>query len=259
MADELSREFFAKMYDTLPEYVNRRDVNSYSSRRIELEATHFKIPYLVSVLPSLSHIESMAEIGCATGELIGNFPADSHVRKTAFDVSPKNIETARQRFPSVRFLEEDFRNSRETFDIVILSDVLEHVLDDVEFLRDAAQHARIVLVNLPLEDSAINWFRKYGPEDESGHLRKYSASDGYELFRKAGLRVISSQQIWIHETDFEQQRRVLMKQFFGQPYTGNALVRAVKAGITQSCRQIPLIGRRILISNLFASLEQAAR
>lgn len=79
-----------------------------------------------------------------------NVPLD---QRTGFDISPKNIEVARQRFPDANFFVQDiFTYEGEPFDMVILGDIVEHIPDDVGFLRRCAQLGRYILLNLPLEN-----------------------------------------------------------------------------------------------------------
>ena len=87
----------------------------------------------------------MMEIGCATGELLAAFPGK--VTKRGFDISPLNVAAARARYPDIDFVAGDFAQSDARADVVILSDILEHVPDDVGFLRAASAHAPVALIN----------------------------------------------------------------------------------------------------------------
>lgn len=133
-----------------------------------------------------------------------------------------------------------------------MSDVVEHVPHDQEFLRAAAQLGEVVLVNLPLEDNWLNWRRDYGVNDVSGHLRKYSLADGMRLFELAGLEVLAHSQVWFHETAAEDARRALRKQRLGSVFSGSWPERTVKRAIVMAAAAVPPLGRRIFSSNLFA-------
>jgi SAM-dependent methyltransferase len=251
---------FSVLYDEkIAEYVQRRDPDSYSARRIALEVQEFKIPNLLTVLPKGFKYESVAEIGCATGELIATFPGASIKLRVGFDLSRMNIDAAKARFPGTTFRCDDFRSYSEHFDLIIVSDVLEHVPDDVQFLRDAAKLGRLVLVNLPLEKCLTSLFRNYGPEDLSGHLRKYSFADGMRLFEEAGLAVIEFQQVWVMESRYELQRQRLNKAMLGSEFRGNAPVRFVKQTIFNFCNAVKTVGRVTFPSNLFASAQMRTK
>jgi SAM-dependent methyltransferase len=244
---------FAALYDGHDEYAARRISGSYEQLRVLLEATEFKIPNLVNLIPSEQReLRSVLEIGCATGELIAHFPVVSGGRRVGCDISSANILAATVRFPNVEFTSSDFFSMNEFFDAVILSDLLEHVEDDVGFLRHAATIAHYTLVNLPLEDNYLNRRRNYGADDSSGHLRFYTIEEGLNLFRLAGLHVVEYKRIWAHETKMDEMRRQLRRQFTGQALNGGFLIRMLKRALLCGAYAIKPLGRILFPSNLFA-------
>ena len=73
---------------------------------------------------------SVLEIGCGTGELLAALQPG---RGVGVDISPKMVETARQKFPHLEFAVDDFEDLQieETFDYVIIAETMGHV-DDVQ-------------------------------------------------------------------------------------------------------------------------------
>ena len=251
--DALSAMDFQKLYDEHADYAARRVEGSFEQQQIILEVEEFKIPNLLQLLPDSWLPSSVLEIGCATGELIARFPVAEGGRRTGVDISPSNIAVGRARYADVAFYEGDFRELRgERFDVVIMSDVLEHVNDDVGFLRDASELAKYVLVNLPLEDNWLNKRREYGPNDVSGHLRKYCLDQGLGLFESAGLNVLGYFQVWVHETELDRKRRRLRRRLLGQAHAGSRSTQLAKAVSISMLRAIGPIGRHVFASNLFA-------
>jgi SAM-dependent methyltransferase len=244
---------FAALYDQHSEYAARRVAGSFEQAQVLLEATEFKIPNLVGLLPLGKVLNSVLEIGCATGELIGNFPVALGGRRVGCDISPANTEAASARFTDVEFFAGDFAHMPAVhFEGVVLSDVLEHVEDDAEFLRRAAELGDYTLVNLPLEVNWLNNRRNYGPDDESGHLRRYSLREGLNLFERAGLTVVTRRQVWIHEEAVDAKRRELRCQYFSHGFTGSLPVRLTKQAVLMATRHAKPVGRRLFASNLFA-------
>ena len=242
---------FDELYDTKEEYILRRDPQSYNAKRIALEVDRFKIPHLLEVMPENLPCHSIAEIGCATGEIIGTFPGLQVQRRVGFDISPLNIRVAQDRFPSVEFRATDFRSTDEKFDLVILSDILEHVPDDLEFLKTAALMGTVVLINLPLEKNLLNIFRHYGPEDSSGHLRSYSFSQGMALIKDAGLTFLNHRRVWPYESECELMRQELNQRMLGARFSGGPLEQKLKKAIFESLLRFRPIGRTLYSSNLF--------
>ena len=250
---------FAALYDRHPAYRARRAAGSFEQAQVDLEVRLFKLPNLLRVWPGDALPHSVLEIGCATGELIAAMPVAPGGRKLGIDISPANIEAARARFPQLEFACGDFAAlPASAFDVVVLSDVLEHVPDDVAFLRDAARLGRTVLVNLPLEDNWLNRRRRYGPGDVSGHLRKYTLGEGLALVERAGLAVLAHAQVWVHETPAEPARRALRRAAHGAAYAGPWPARTLRRAVFALAGAVPPFGRHLFASNLFVAARAAS-
>ena len=81
--------------------------------------------YRFHVAPNLSVIE----IGCADGKLLG---ALNPARGVGVDFSPEMIRRAKTKYPNVEFIEADAHDLsaiNETFDIIILSDLVNDLWD----------------------------------------------------------------------------------------------------------------------------------
>lgn len=249
---------FERLYDEHPEYAARRVDGSFEQQQVDIEVRAFKLPQLLACWPGPPP-GSVLEIGCATGELIAAWPVAPGGRRVGLDLSSRNVEAARRRFPGVAFDSADFRLTppRGPFDLVVLSDVLEHVEDDAGFLHDAAALASQVLVNLPLECNWLNARRQYGVDDVSGHLRRYTPAQGLALFTRAGLEVQGWHRAWLHETAAEDQRRALRRRRDGRAFAGGPLGAAARALAFGAAKLLPPFGRRLLASNLFVLARSA--
>ncbi len=245
---------FSALYDDHPDYVARRLGGSFEQAQIDIEVRLFKLPQLLRLLPDRHALGSVLEIGCATGELLAAWPLRAGARKVGIDISAANVDVARARFPQIEFRCGDFRVlPPERFDAVILSDVLEHVPDDTAFLRDAAARGAVVLLNLPLEDNWLNRTRRYGPDDVSGHLRRYTRDDGLALLERAGLEVIAHSRVWMHETAAEPARRALRRERLGAAFAGAWPMRQMRRGVFAAAGAMRPLGRRLFASNLFVA------
>ena len=247
---------FAALYDDHPEYIARRRSGSFEQAQIDIEVRLFKLPNLMRLLPVGQALGSVLEIGCATGELIGAVPVRAGGRKLGIDISAASLAVASARFPEVEFRCGDFRAvPADAFDAVIISDVIEHVPDDDAFLRDAAALGRVVLLNLPLEDNWLNRKRRYGADDVSGHLRKYTLADGLALVERAGLEVVAQTQVWVHETPAELARRALRRERLGAAFSGAWPARTLRRAVFATATALRPVGRRLFASNLFVAVR----
>ena len=249
---------FERLYEEHPEYAARRVQGSFEQQQVDIEVQAFKLPQLLARWPADAP-RSVIEIGCATGELIAAWPVTAGGRRLGLDLSPRNVEAARRRFPAVEFGSSDFRTDPPDgpFDLVLLSDVLEHVEDDAAFLRDAAALGARVLVNLPLECNWLNARRRYGVDDVSGHLRRYTLAQGLELFARAGLSVPGWHRAWLHETAAEPARRALRQRHLGRAFAGGPFGAAARAAVHAAACAWPWFGRRLFPSNLFVLASAA--
>ena len=246
---------FSSLYDRHPDYVARRQDGSLEQAQIDIEVQLFKLPNLLRLLSPLQKIRCVLEIGCATGELVAAVPVEVGGRRVGMDISAANVAAAKARFPEVDFYCGDLSGFSDAgFDVVIISDVLEHVPDDLELLRLAAQLGDVILVNLPLEDNWLNRNRRYGPSDVSGHLRKYSLAQGLTLFESAGLKLMKYSQVWLHETSTDKARRDLRRVHLGHEFSGGWPTRVVKKVVVAAVDMVPPLGRKLFSSNLFAAV-----
>lgn len=256
-------EEYRVLYDQHDEYVERRSLTSWNAQQIGLEAREFKVPNMLSVLPADFNFESVIEIGCATGEVLSALPDKSPcgtpIQKKGFDISPKNIAAARVRYPHIEFHDTDFEKSSATADLVVLSDIIEHVPDDVDFLSRASALGELTVINLPLEDNWTNRNREYGINDSSGHLRAYTLDDAFQLLNDAQTELLGWQRLWKHETEYDLNRLRLRRELEGNSRTGGAPVRALKAVVYWSARLVRPFGRRLFPSNFFACVKAQSR
>jgi SAM-dependent methyltransferase len=75
---------------------------------------------------------------------------------------------------------------RESYDLFLLLDVLEHIRDDAGFLRAMAWHLKPggkILVNVPANQA---FFSRY--DEAAGHYRRYDAAGLAAVMKRAGLR-----------------------------------------------------------------------
>jgi SAM-dependent methyltransferase len=139
----------------------------------------------------------VVEIGCGDGslllELAQVWPAATF---DGFELSPPAIEIARGRgIPRAGRLEaydgERVPAEDGTYDLAVLSHVLEHVPDPAPLLREAARVAARVLVEVPLEDNrSAARPAKRAEAARIGHLHAWGRDDVRALVAGAGLKVV---------------------------------------------------------------------
>ena len=139
---------------------------------------------------------SIAEIGCGDGALLAELSSRGFGGSlSGFDISPAAIELAQARaaarvvslavFDGVRLPVGD-----RSFDLGVLSHVLEHVDDPGALLREAARACRALVVEVPLERNASGGRAvKRSSSEEIGHVQALDRAAVRRLVEDAGLRV----------------------------------------------------------------------
>jgi ubiquinone/menaquinone biosynthesis C-methylase UbiE len=192
---------FAVFYDKQPDYVSFR--NDKEKQKEYKTLVDWKVRKLTGIIPVNLKFSNILEVGCAFGVLLNSIADRLHIdSRTGIDISGENIKTAGNLYPGCVFFKgtlEDYvkensyvlKNHRH--DLIVLSDIIEHIPDDLEFLKLVRKVSEYVVVNLPLEKSFKNRNRNYGIEDPSGHLRCYDKKLAKKLFSDAGFLMIRNQ------------------------------------------------------------------
>ncbi len=100
--------------------------------------------------------ERVLDIGCGIGALTFDVAVRSHARVVGIDLNPDHIATARSKYshPNIVYVKGDVLKTRleGPFDVVMLSNVLEHLQDRPEFLRRITASVRPsrVLLRVPV-------------------------------------------------------------------------------------------------------------
>jgi SAM-dependent methyltransferase len=128
---------------------------------------------------------SILDVGCGQGELLKlistEFPG---ITLTGLDFSSKAIDLARANVPDAEFYQLDLAHKRldTQFDLVICSEVLEHIVDDVSAIENLAQMTRKYL----LVTSPQGRMRKI-EISEYGHVRNYRYGELRRKIESSGL------------------------------------------------------------------------
>jgi SAM-dependent methyltransferase len=173
---------------------------------------------------------TVLDVGCGQGsllrELIREFPA---IEPYGCDVSATAVELSRRKVPEGEFQVLDLVNEAlpRTFDLLVCSEVVEHIEDDVAALRNLRRMCGRYLLITTVQGR----MRSFEPE-AVGHVRNYGRR---ELVDKLGL------------AGFEVVQRVDWGFPFYSPLYHNVLELTGSRGTTGQFGQ----GRRLLATALY--------
>ena len=149
---------------------------------------------------------SVLEIGCGTGTLLHGLRPS---RGVGVDVSPRMVEIAAAKFPSLSFLVADAEafDPGGTFDYVIVPDVVEHLSDAGAMFRSARKcchpRSRVIVTCInPLWAPVLHLAERLSlkmPEGEhrwlpAGELRRLAGAAGLDLAELSG-RILCPKEI----------------------------------------------------------------
>lgn len=125
------------------------------------------------------------DLGCGDGSLIAELSQHIKAEFTGADISGPAIEIARRNVPQATFQQLDLSATSlpGRYDVVVLSEVLEHIEDDEAVLRQVADAAPHVIISVP-GGPADKVDRRYG------HFRNYAGNLLREKLERTGFDVI---------------------------------------------------------------------
>jgi SAM-dependent methyltransferase len=160
--------------------------------------------------------ERVIDLGCGVGALASSIAERSGARVVGMDWSEKNLEKAKQRSRgaeeqrreggggSLEFLKGDITRDRAPgrFDVVVLSNVLEHLTDRPACLRRWREwyEPKRILIRVPAFDREwrVPWKKELGVEWrlDPTHETEYTQGQLKQEMREAGLRVTDGVGRW---------------------------------------------------------------
>jgi len=139
-----------------------------------------------SLVESIPH-HSILDLGCGDGSLLAECAHNVTAEFEGSDISAEALAIARRALPDVRFFELDLMQGGldKAYDVIILSEVLEHIEDDEFVLKAIAPHARHVVISVP-GGPADKVDRRYG------HFRNYTGTLLDEKLERCGYDIVRS-------------------------------------------------------------------
>lgn len=254
---------FKKFYEEQIQYIGfRNDPEKHNEYQI---AIAWKSSNLLNCIKKGQKFDNILEVGCAFGELLDIMAKELKVSKVfGIDIASSNIKMAQENYPSYIFFEGTLEslNIQKQFnidkiDIVMLSDIVEHIPNDIEFLKRISSIAKNVVFNLPLEKSFVTRNRKYGEEDTSGHLRCYDLTKALELINLSGFEIINKKVETFYS--FPPHRKLFLKneriRLKNKPLFKWFILRTLLETVFIFGYCFPIIFKKYYGSNLFCLLK----
>lgn len=152
------------------------------------------------------HAEACLEIGCCEGVMTARL-AEMFSSVLAVDFVQSLLDACPQ-IPNVEYVLADVQTWEPpgSFDVVVISEVLEHLRDPVAVLRRLAEHTRVIVASCPVNEElqpdtawsveAVDRMMHGGQAgigDGAGHLWAMDMDGFTSMFTSAELRILHSE------------------------------------------------------------------
>jgi SAM-dependent methyltransferase len=137
---------------------------------------------------------SLLDVGCGDGAVLAELAAQRpRWTLAAVEIAEAAARIARERLPAIDVRVYDGARlpwPESSFDVGLLSHVLEHVDDPQAVLGEVSRVCRLVVVEVPLERNlSARRASRREQASEIGHLQRLSRHDVRQIVRGAGLEL----------------------------------------------------------------------
>ena len=185
-------KFSLRLHNFSYKLATRFAIKSEGSLHPKHRLMNYHIFFVNNVLPS----DVVLDIGCGNGALTFDL-AQKVKRIVGIDLSTKNIKIAKEKYsaPNIEYKTGNATEDLPTqkFDVIILSNVLEHIENRQEFLRKIKALALKILIRVPMFNR--DWITLYKKELgiewrlDKTHFIEYTLKSFQEELQKAGLKI----------------------------------------------------------------------
>lgn len=135
--------------------------------------------------------DTVLDLGCGDGFVLANLFSSFETTLVGIDknFSDEYLVSLRERHPSIRFARFLDSSLPETYRLVLLLDVLEHVVEDQAFLSSIVAHHLLngghIIITVPAYQCLFS-----DHDRDLSHVRRYDRGQLRGLAQQAGLRVV---------------------------------------------------------------------
>ena len=248
------------------EYLSPPAPVSMADRWFEIASIdHFWVRRRFEVLRRLDHglvpaAAQIAEIGCGHGLLQRQVEDQYGKTVTGFDL---NEYALKQNLSSVSRvccydIHQQLPALHQSFDLIFLFDVLEHLSEETKFLNAVLYHLAPqgkLIINVPAGQWAFSAYDR-----AAGHVRRYSIEHMREVMRRSNLRIgswtywglplvptLAVRKLWLRGR--EDQRKIISGGFDSRSPTINHVL-----GLLSRCELLP---QKLIGTSLMAILQRS--
>ncbi len=160
-------------------------------------ASTWKANEMINLIQQTKHekFHSVLEVGCGYSMILQKISQDLNIpRAVGIDNHELTLKMAKKISPNCIYTIMDAYNLSfpdDSFDLVILSDIIEHLENPELLLKEARRVSKYSVFKIPLEKCLINLRRQYGSQDSSGHMFSLDETSAINLINQAGFTILN--------------------------------------------------------------------
>lgn len=141
-------------------------------------------------------LNTICEIGCGSGEILNQLheTMDKNLIFTGFEISPQVYEICRHKQKiRLNFYLKNINEENSLYDLVLVIDVIEHIEDYFEFLRNIKQKGKYKLFHIPLDisvQSVLRTQRLIKGRQQVGHIHYFTKETALATLEDTGYEII---------------------------------------------------------------------
>lgn len=161
------------------------------------EDAAYKVQQVLSLLYS-SNIpySSIIEVGCGSGEILKKLAQQisTSISFAGYDISQDAITIATSKNDTaVEFYCKDFTQENTSSDVLLVMDVVEHIENYFQFLRDIQPKSNYTIFHIPLDMCVWALFREdilIESKNRVGHLHNFTEKFLMQILQETGFQVL---------------------------------------------------------------------
>jgi SAM-dependent methyltransferase len=170
--------------------------------------------------------QTICEVGCGAGEVLRllQMKMDSGCIFSGYEISPQAFELSKGRESErLHFKLGDFMLEKDvSFDLILVLDVLEHMENPYDLLRDIKSKSPYKIIQFPLDISVRSVLRDQivTYREQFGHIHYFTKSIALRMLEEMGYEVLdcfyTSEIIPIPWNEIKSNPRILVRKILGK-------------------------------------------
>lgn len=197
------RDYFLRLFVFLHNFSYKMISKAAVIENKGLHPKHEIMQYYKFFQDNISSKENVLDVGCGNGYVAGKVSKKAK-NVTGIDIRIENIEKAKtfNKKKNLKFITGDATKFDFKFkqDVIILSNVLEHIDERIIFLKKMSKIAPKILIRVPLiSRSWVDFYKKQKGFEyrlDKTHFIEYEESEIFSEIKEAGLEVSSYKIKW---------------------------------------------------------------